>query len=380
MGKPRLTFKEGLQITVIVVIALMLLAAMRWRHDILQAMLDPKQPFQTYRPPPAPDYARRDGWYLLPPDPAHGTPSDPPADVFFIYPTAFEGGRDWNQPINDPAALRYFYRVVAPNYAGPFARVGRVFAPRYRQASLFTQLTLHEDARDAREFAYGDVRRAFDFFLGSYNGARPLVIAGVEQGGVMAQRLVREELDAHPDLKNRLAVAYFIDSVAPRQDYAAGGALPICERRGQFACAFGWTQSYENDFKDIQSTLRRSLVWGPDNHFVDLHGRPILCVNPLVGGESDEKIPARANLGAANATDLEWGTRPAFLSRQVSTQCINGVLRVSTPNSPSLKMTGGWIERLKEPGFNLFYADTEADAQGRVAALVAKAGTGAGGQ
>ena len=27
---------------------------------------------------------------------------------------------------------------MAPNYAGPFVRVGRLFAPRYRQASLYT--------------------------------------------------------------------------------------------------------------------------------------------------------------------------------------------------------------------------------------------------
>ena len=54
---------------------------------------------------------------------------------------------------------------MLPNYAGPFVRVGRLFAPRYRQASLFAQLTLRDDARDAREFAYGDVRRAFDYYL-----------------------------------------------------------------------------------------------------------------------------------------------------------------------------------------------------------------------
>jgi len=99
---------------------------------------------------------------------------------------------------------------------------------------------------------------------------------------------------------------------------------------------------------------------------VDLAGRPILCVNPLLGAKSDQKAAARTNLGAAIATDMEWGLRPAILSRQVSAQCVGGILQVSNPASPSLKLTGGWLDRLKEPGFNLFYADLEADAQERL--------------
>ena len=39
---------------------------------------------------------------------------------------------------------------MLPNYAGPFARLGRIFAPRYRQASLYTLMTLRDDAREAR--------------------------------------------------------------------------------------------------------------------------------------------------------------------------------------------------------------------------------------
>jgi len=77
---------------------------------------------------------------------------------------------------------------------GPFARSGRLFAPRYRQASLYTALTLRDDARDARQFAYGDVRRAFDDFLDHFNQGRPLIVVGVEQGGTLVDRLMREEL------------------------------------------------------------------------------------------------------------------------------------------------------------------------------------------
>jgi hypothetical protein len=369
MRKPGLSAKDWLVVTGITLLALLLLAAIRWRHDILQTTIDPKQPFQVYQPPPAPDYARRDSWALLPTRPEQPSAGDLPADVFFIHPTTFDGGKDWNGPIHDDNANRFLERVVLPNYAGPFDRVGRLFAPRYRQASVYTELTLRDDAREARAFAYGDVRRAFDLFLQRYNNGRPIILVGVEQGGTLAQRLLREEITAHPDLIQRLAAVYLVDTVALDEDYGPGAPVPACQARNQARCVVGWTQAFEADAKDIHDTYARSVVWDDHNALVNLAGRPILCVNPLLGRRSDDPAAARTNLGAANATDMEWGVRPAVLSRQVSAQCVQGVLLVSTPASPSLKVTGGWLDRLKEPGFNLFYADTEADAQGRLAAL-----------
>jgi hypothetical protein len=249
-------------------------------------------------------------------------------------------------------------------------RVGRLFAPRYRQASLFSQMTLRDDAKDARQFAYGDVRRAFDDFLDHFNDGRPVVIVGVEQGGTLAQRLVREELAARPGLLTRLAAVYLVDVTALRSDYAPPATLTACVHRGQPRCVVGWNQSYEYDEADIRQTLERSVVWGPHDQLEELKGREILCVNPLLGGLSAERAPARLNLGAANASDVDWSTRPAFLTRQVSAQCVGGILRVSRPRSPSLKDTGGWADRLREPGYNLFYADLEADAEARVASLL----------
>jgi hypothetical protein len=142
--------------------------------DLMKTSLDPKTPFQTYKPPPAPDYARADAWWLLPSHPETPAAGEPAADVFFISPTTFDGGREWIGPIDDPKSERVFRRVMAPNYAGPFAQVGRVFAPRYRQASLYSLMTLREDARAARAFAYGDVERAFRFFLDHYSHDRPI--------------------------------------------------------------------------------------------------------------------------------------------------------------------------------------------------------------
>ena len=172
-------------------LALLIAAAFIWRDDILRTALDPKQPFQTYRPPPAPDYSKPTSWALIPAKPQIWAASDPVADVFFVHPTTYDGGLEWNGPIANRGAAKLLDRVMLPNYAGPFYRVGRLFAPRYSQASLYTQLTLRDDARDAREFAYRDIREAFRYYRDHDNAGRPLVIVGVEQGGLLAARLVR---------------------------------------------------------------------------------------------------------------------------------------------------------------------------------------------
>jgi hypothetical protein len=358
------------------VIALVLSAALIWRQDILQSTLDPKEPFQTYHPPAAPDYAAPGAWALLPATPATWTAADPPADVFFVHPTTFDGGRDWNGSITDERSNRFLTGVILPNYAGPFVRVGRIFAPRYRQASVYTSLTLREDAREAREFAYEDVRRAFDYYLDHFSHGRPLVIAGVEQGATLIDRLIHDEVAARPGLVKQIAAVYLIDATSLAAGFAPGSPLPACAARAQAHCVVGWTQSFAFDQADIRQTLHRSLVWGPTGHLEDTKDRPFLCVNPLLGVESDTPAPARLNRGAVAASDIEWGARPAFMTRQVSAQCVDGVLRVSAPPSPSLKQTGGWVEHLKEPGYNLFYADEEADAQARVATLLGQPGQG----
>lgn len=331
--------------------------------DLVSTGLDPKVPFQTYDPPPAPDYARADAWRLRP------APADMRGvDVFFLGPTTYDGGRNWNARIDHPRAERQFRDVMAPNYVGPFVGIGRVFAPRYRQASLYSLTTLREDAREARQFAYGDVRAAFEAYLARDNAGRPFVLVGVEQGGTLALRLLQEALARDPQLESRLVAAYLIDAVVPADDPPI---LP-CMQRGQSGCLAAWAQVRQSQPEAAKRLLERALIWNPQGELVNLSPRPALCFNPILGAVTGATAAARLHLGAANATGLEWGARPAFMARQVSARCEGGVLRVSRPRSASLRQAGSWADRRKVPGFNLFYADIEADAKARLAAWNAK--------
>ncbi len=348
--------------------ALFVSAVSHWRDDILRTMLDPKTPYQTYKPPPAPDYAEPAAWALLPP--MRWAAGDPPADVFFVHPTTYDGGRHWNAPIDDKKADKVLTRTMLPNYAGPFERVGRVFAPRYRQASLYSFLTLRDDARDARRFAYRDVEAAWRAFRSRYDKGRPLVIVGVEQGGQLTARLLSEVVARDPSAMARLAGAYLIDTVVPEDAYPSGSALPACATRTQARCVVAWAQ-VDADDADARDKLDRALVWRGDSQFEMLRGRQALCVNPIsatIGGAA----PARISLGAANASAKPWGKRPTVMPGQVTAHCEGGLLRAARPLLPMLQPPPAWAARLKEPPYNLFWADLEGDAKARVSTLMGR--------
>lgn len=361
MTRVRLTFRQWVGWSGFALVAVLTLAIAIWRGDILQAFLDPQVPFQTYTPPPAPDYALADSWALNEARVAQAGE----AAVFFLHSTTFDGGRDWNSPIGDPEADRYLKRVVLPNYAGPFAMAGAISAPRYRQASLYTRLTAREDAREARAFAYRDVAAAFDVWLARHPTG-PLVLAGVEQGGELLERLVREEVVGRPDIRRRIVAVYLIDVVAPAE--AVTPQLPACRMPTQTGCLVGWSPISEKNDGAVSRRLNRALVWDKAGGLAFLDGRAALCVNPVTGRTGNAPAQARVHAGATNATGLEWGVRPALLSREIATRCQDGVLRHTELSSESFKPTGSWAERRKSRPYNLFYGDIERDVQARLTA------------
>jgi len=347
------------------IVLVLVTAAAVWRGDILKAGLDPQVPFQTYTPPPAPDYGDPAAWALRD---ARG-PSPGPAAVFFVHSTTYDGGREWNGPIGDPEADAWLNRVVLPNYAGPFARAGVISAPRYRQGSLYTRLTLRDDAREARAFAWRDIDAAFTAWIARHPEG-PIILAGLEQGGDLVARLVRERVADEPTLRARLVAVYLMDVVI-----AADGLspqVPACVDRSQAGCIVAWSPVSEDNDGAGRRRLRRALVWDARGNLVDLAGRPALCVNPVTGSTDTGPVGARLHQGATNATGLEWGARPALMAREIATQCRGGLLRHTDPQTESFRETGNWADRRKSRPYNLFYGDVEADVQARLAVWQAR--------
>ncbi|MFT4091298.1 MAG: DUF3089 domain-containing protein [Asticcacaulis sp.] len=329
--------------------------------------LDPKVPFQTYNPSEPANYASRDGWYLNPALESREirlNRNRQKVDVFFVHATSFNGGKGWLGAIDDPVASREVMDIQLPNYAGPFAAIGYVYAPRYRQASLYTQLTRREDAREARQFAYRDVEKAFHAFLRQRRNEGGFVIVGVEQGGLIAQRLVTDVVTPDENLRQKLVAAYFLETLAPAGRFSANQPVPACEARDEAGCVVSYfsVDSVRPD-KAIQG-LQRAMLWKGD-WLEPLGSERPLCVNPLSGTVTNEEVDVRHSLGAANATGLEWGVAPALIPRKVSARCRSGILAVNKKPLSSFSSDGSWADKKKVYNYNLFYGDLKADFEAR---------------
>ena len=62
---------------------------------IFQNIQDPRQPFQTYLKPPAPNYNYESSWLSLPDLSNKSIPSDTKGDVFVVVPSVYRGGKHW---------------------------------------------------------------------------------------------------------------------------------------------------------------------------------------------------------------------------------------------------------------------------------------------
>ncbi len=344
----------------VIVLALFAFAA---RDNLFRFLNDPRTPFQTYTPPPAPDYASPQGWAMAP------TRSANTPQIFVVTPSVYWGGKQWNTPPLAPKPLRRLHREAIPNWAGPFFGAGDVAIPLYRSASLFSFLTVRNDARGARELAYQDVSNAFDVFLAQTDDKAPIVLVGVEQGGLHVLGLLRDRFN-DPYLLERLAAAYAIDFAVPLDVF--GTLLPgiaPCETLGDSRCVITYGAFHPKEKSEIKRFKERTMVWEQSGKLSLTKNRDLACVNPMLGDMSGELAAKALHQGGVAATGLEWGSNPAPLPAQIASQCVDGVLHIGRPSSPALRKQRSFGNRFKPDPFNLFYGDLARDVKMRISNL-----------
>jgi hypothetical protein len=165
--------------------------------------------------------------------------SDPSVDCFYVYPTvsAHPDTNSTLEPGNEEIST-----VVAQ--AAPFASTCRVFAPVYRQVTLqgLTEGAFADE--DARELAYGDAVDAWRTYVSQHNDGRGVVLIGHSQGAGHLNRLIGEEIDSEPMLRERLVSAILLGStVAVPNGEDAGGDfdnIPACGEIAQVGCVISF--------------------------------------------------------------------------------------------------------------------------------------------
>ncbi|RKQ71404.1 DUF3089 family protein [Litorimonas taeanensis] len=362
--------------TVFTVIAAIfaVIAALVWfyRDDIFQHIQDPGQPFQTYKRPIAPNYDKVEAWLTLPDLSIDSFEASAKGDVFVVVPSVYRGGKHWNLPSNDLKRKNKLEYIVRPNYVTPYADAGRLFAPFYRQASLYAYMTHREDARMAQNLAYQDVKRAFEVFMENSPPERPIVLVGHNQGASHVQRLLADFFAGNDNTENlkRLAVAYVIDYPLTRSILEGPlSEIPVCKTEVETNCivAFG---AFAPNEGAIAERFGTRLLAHNGQQYESVEGEALICVNPLLWTQSEDYAPARLHKGGVAAEGLDPDMRPAALPRQVGTQCQDGLLLIDKPRSRSLRRplkVGGKFRTLPS---NLFYEDLRQNAKIRVETLL----------
>ncbi|MFK7905235.1 MAG: DUF3089 domain-containing protein [Chitinophagales bacterium] len=215
----------------------------------------------------APVYSNADHWASLPSkkDPADLVPihtlkneqETAKVDVFFVHPTTLTKGDPWNASLTNKELNDKTDDSTIKLQASVFNGSGRIYAPRYRQANLraFYKEKGTEEAKQALDLAYEDVKNAFQYYLDHYNDNRPIIIASHSQGTLHATQLVKEFFD-NPEWKDRLVAAYLVGYAVRPSDFQH---IDPCKMAAQNNCYVSWNTKGWNFkttpfFKDATAT------------------------------------------------------------------------------------------------------------------------------
>ena len=276
-----------------------LLAAILFFSCFTSACFKPGKKFSHYTPPPSPDYALEKNWAALPTvkDSADTVPygsnlkdgqTNAKVDVFFIHPTMYYKGKSWNADVNDKRTNRLVDIYPIRQQASVFNESCKVYAPRYRQATLYSFLEAKGNGMLALDTAYADVKRAFTYYLKNYHQGRPIIIAGHSQGTFLAERLIKEFFDNDPKMRKLLVAAYLIGGNIGKDSFTA---FAPCDSASQTNCYVAWhTRKYGSDFNNPTKTLESAP--GYDNY------SQYTCVNPLTWRRDTIYAPASLNSGS----------------------------------------------------------------------------------
>ncbi|MEI7588638.1 MAG: DUF3089 domain-containing protein [Chitinophagia bacterium] len=236
-------------------------------------------------------------------------------DVFYIHPTTY---LDSTKPYGMNASFKDIKTNISTDYtavlnqASIFNEVGRIYAPRYRQAHIKSYSPVDQKdtviAIAAFELAYQDVKAAFTYYMAHENKGRPIIIASHSQGSTHAIRLLKEFFDNQP-LEKKLVAAYVVGMAIDPSTYVQ---LKACEKPNSTGCICAWRtfqEGYLPDFvvkEKFSSIVTNPISWNAKDTIVDR------SLNEGAVLYNFNKITTHV-VGAINHEGVLWTKKPQFL-------------------------------------------------------------------
>jgi hypothetical protein len=272
----------------------------------------------------------------------HAKATDPPIDCFYVYPT-ISNDQGFNSDL-EPAEDNEIWATL--NQVARLNSTCRVYAPVYRQLTISSLLSRQAGSADpeannrARETAYADVLAAWKHYVANENDGRGVILVGHSQGAGVLRRLVAEEIDDQPLLRDRLVGAYLLGTtvaVPPEKD--VGGDfdnVPLCRSADQTGCVITYASFPASSPP-------------PDNSLFGAAGlvQPAIWPFPaaLAGGQAAitpyfaQKTVAEGGGGAlaAAAQDITtpWVSPRGILTAECVTRNSRSVLEITVAGNPA---------------------------------------------
>jgi len=330
---------------------------------------------------PPPDYSQADAWAAMPgkdslalsvPQGVESADGLRAVDIFFVHPTGYLNGGDWNSPMNADSRTEENTKWMLVNQASAYNGCCNVFAPRYREASIFRYLAAPPDvAEKAMDLAYSDVGRAFQYFLDQTDG-RPFIIASHSQGTTHAFRLIKEQIDGTP-LAGRMVAAYLIGSQVTNADADGLKTVPVCDSETQTGCLVHWA------------------TWGDGGAPPAEMKNRLVCVNPLTWKRDGVRADATLHKGGVppsgkfsviiwgddSPQGVEFGPLGAPVSGATWAECRDGLLFVADQAGTPFGALSLEAKNYHGLDYPLFLMDIRENARARATAYLQMAVQGA---
>ena len=343
----------------------------------------PALPFDPADTVPAPDYADPANWAALPSRGGEEADMMPagipdgdiqgfaPVDVFFIHPTGFLKGSSWTYSMDPDTSSEENTRWMMANQASAYNGCCNVYAPRYRQASIYAYMSEDAVRDEVLAFAYQDVERAFDYYLEHYNQGRPFVIASHSQGTHHGVQLIRQKIDGTP-LVDRLVAGYLIGGNVRHAQLDDIGQVGVCESEAELGCIVHWDTWSELALEDAQgeptdNVCVNPLTWKLDG---DLAGREHHL--GAVPGSGEYHIDI---VGDDAARGVEFGPLGQPVVNAVEARCANGMLYITDQSETRFGQAGTVGTNYHGLDYPIFHMDIRENAKLRVATYLARSRT-----
>ncbi len=295
-----------------------------------------------------PDYANPESWITA-------FETDLAVDVFYVYPTV-SNNDSGNMDISN-ADERALAQGIYDAQASVFEGSANIYAPYYRQMSTGAKIPDDPNvlATDLDEFkiGVGDVKAAFQYYIGHLNQGRPFILAGHSQGTMALIELIKDVFGTSETLRDQLVAAYLIGYTVTNEDLALSGLTAA------------------------QNEMDTGVVITFNTQSVTSAGGPMLmeganCINPLNWKTDGTPAEASLNLGAVfydDATGAFQREVPEYAGAVIDLE--TGALTTTIPDQLQIGPYSEGVYHRFDYAF--WYRNLEANIKVRIRVYLANA-------